>query len=359
TDGTAEAVRERHPEVRLLRSATNRGFTGGVRIGAETSESDLLILLNNDAVPQPGWLEALVRAIDGASGDVVAVGGKIVDDRGERADFVRGAMTFDGHGFQPGFRKRLAEVDEPAPGAEILFACGGNLIARREDFLRAGGFDDDYFAYLEDVDFGWRSWIAGERVLWEPGAVVRHRSSATSDRLGAFERGVLFERNALQTAVKNYGDELFPAAVGASFLAALHRVHRFVVDRNPGTARLRRPPLDEAPIEPPPSASLLARAARKLGLRIASRTPAIDDELTAMQFRAIEWFFRHADRIMAKRGEVQARRRRSDEEILAKFPALVVPTYHGDEELMASPLFEAFIARLPHRKATLGDMIER
>ena len=61
---------------------------------------------------------------------------------------------------------------------------------------------------LEDVDFGWRSWLAEQRVLYEPSAVVRHESSATSSRLGDFERGVLFERNALQTVLKNYEEDL-------------------------------------------------------------------------------------------------------------------------------------------------------
>ncbi|HEY0789040.1 MAG TPA: glycosyltransferase family 2 protein, partial [Thermoanaerobaculia bacterium] len=212
TDGTASAIRSRFPQVRLHAMWANRGFTGGVRLGVATSEADYAVLLNNDAIPEPEWLRELFEAIDAAPREVVAVGGQIVDPTGTLADFARGAMTFDGHAFQIGFRKNLDEVDVPPPGAEIFFACGGNMIVRREPFLAIGGFDDDYFAYLEDVDFGWRSWIAGYRTLWEPRARVRHRSSATSDRLGSHERGVLFERNALQTAVKNYEDGLMQKA---------------------------------------------------------------------------------------------------------------------------------------------------
>ena len=93
----------------------------------------------------------------------------------------------------------------------MLFACGGNLLVRRRSFLAVGGFDDEYFAYYEDVDLGWRLWAAGWRVLFEPRAVARHRSNASSDRLGLYRRGFLFERNALCTAYKNLDDEMFGA----------------------------------------------------------------------------------------------------------------------------------------------------
>ncbi len=358
TDGTREAIRSRFPQVRLHEMWSNRGFTGGVRMGVATSEADYAILLNNDAIPEPEWLRELFESIHAAPPDVVSVGGEIVDPTGTLVDFAQGAMTFDGHAFQIGFRKGRDEVTIPPPGAEILFACGGNMIVRRELFLAIGGFDDDYFAYLEDVDFGWRSWIGGYRALFEPRARVRHRSSATSDRLGSHERGVLFERNALQTAIKNFEEGMMQKALASVFLTALHRTHRYTVDRN-AAERLRRPPLDEAPIEPPPGHGLVARALRKLGLRSAARSSVLDDELTAMQFRALEWFFRNEARIMAKRAAVQSMRRRSDQEILEKFPLLVVPTYPGDEALMSSALFREMMRGMPHIVSRLDDIMRR
>ena len=215
TDGSIGAIASRHPAVRLLPLGANHGFTGGVAAGLARSQARNVVFLNNDAVPEPGWLKALVDAIEGAPDDVMSIGGKIVDPTGQLIDFIGGALTFDGHAFQNGFRYPLASREEPRTGAEILFACGGNMISRREPLVALGGFDDDYFAYLEDVDFGWRSWLAGFRVLFEPRAVVRHKSSATSQRLGDFERGVLFERNALQTALKNY--EALHDAAGSLF----------------------------------------------------------------------------------------------------------------------------------------------
>ncbi len=122
-------------------------------------------------------------ALRSAPDDVAAVSGKIVDWDGERLDFGRGVMTFDGHAFQLDFRRPLARARVPKAGDELLFACGGNLLVRRRSFLAAGGFDESYFAYLEDVDLGWRLWSGGERVICRAGGggpppVERHERPA-------------------------------------------------------------------------------------------------------------------------------------------------------------------------------------
>jgi GT2 family glycosyltransferase len=342
TDGSIAAITARHPKARFLPLGKNRGFTGGIAAALARSTARNVVFLNNDAVPERGWLAALTRAMDGAPEDVVSVGGRIVDLAGERIDFIGGVLTFDGHAFQEGFRMPLGAREEPAAGADILFACGGNMISRREALERLGGFDDDYFAYLEDVDFGWRTWIAGSRATYEPGAVVRHASSATSNRLGDFERGVLFERNALQTAFKNYED--LRETAGAVLLTYLHRLHHYATTRNDDASELTREALTPQP-------------ARKRGLRRRRTLAKLDDPLTTMQFRALDWIFRNETRLAEKRSRVQALRRRSDREIFERFPLHVVPTYPGDEPLMRGPLFELLRPRLATSARKLGDII--
>ena len=304
------------------------------------------MFLNNDAIVEPGWLSALVTALDEADDDVIAVGGKIVDPTGTLIDFIGGAMTFDGHAFQDGFRHALGSRPEPQPGAELLFPCGGNMIVRRDAFMESGGFDDDYFAYLEDVDFGWRSWIAGKRVLYEPNAVARHASAATSKRLGDFERGVLFERNALQTVLKNYEEATLREVAGAVFYTYLHRLHHYATERNKDSTELTR--------------AAMTPAKKGVRSRFSRRRPlaTIDDPLTAMQFRAFEWIVAHTARIAQKRDAVQRRRARSDREILERFPLNVVPTYPGDAELMKSDLFRLLLPRLPLVERALADIIK-
>ena len=344
TDGSIGAIASRYPNVRLLPLGDNHGFTGGIAAALARSPARNVIFLNNDAVPEDGWLAALVDAIDSAPDDVVSVGGKIVDPTGELIDFIGGALTFDGHAFQDGFRYPLASRDDPPAGSELLFACGGNMISRREPLLTLGGFDDDYFAYLEDVDFGWRTWIAGSRVTYEPRAVVRHKSSATSQRLGDFERGVLFERNALQTALKNFESVQDVSAALFTFFA---RLHYYTTARNGNAGELTREPFSKASNR----RGLAGRIRRKL---FGSKPlVTIDDPLTTMQFRAFEWVIAHGDRIAAKRANVQKLRR----EIFERFPLLIVPTYPGDEALMRGALFDLLRPSLPAIDRTLSDIM--
>jgi GT2 family glycosyltransferase len=354
TDGSIAAVTSKFPDARFIPLGTNRGFTGGLAAALATSRAHNVVFLNNDAVPEPGWLAAITNAIDHAPDDVVSVGGRIISLDGRQIDFIGGAMTFDGHAFQDGFRMPLGSRPEPAAGAEILFACGGNMISRRERLLDLGGFDDDYFAYLEDVDFGWRTWIAGGRALFEPHATVRHASSATSNRLGDFERGILFERNALQTAIKNF--ENLQENAASILLTYLHRLHHYATTRNPNARELTRE-LGSPSTLPPRERGLRGRVKRKV--RGTPPLASIDDPLTAMQFRAFDWILRNEAKLAEKRTRVQSMRKRSDREIFERFPLLIVPTYPGDETLMATSLFRILRGDLPSVERTLGDIIAR
>jgi GT2 family glycosyltransferase len=353
TDGSATAIASRFPHAKLFALRENRGFTGGLAVAVAGSSARNIVFLNNDAIPEPRWLASLVQAIDGAPEDVVSIGGKIVDLERKSIDFIGGVITFDGHALQNGFRYPLGSREEPAAGGEILFACGGNMISRREKLLALGGFDDDYFAYLEDVDFGWRTWLSGGRALYEPRAVVRHVSSMTSNRLGDFERGVLFERNALQTAIKNFEDLRTSGA--AVFFTYLHRLHHYAATRNPRAGELTRGAFNGAPhVDAKPS--LLRRIKRRLfGARPLA---GIDDPLTTMQFRALDWIVKHEDALAKKRESVQRMRRRADAEIFAQFPLHIVPTYPGDDVLMQSALFRFLRPDLPAVDRTLGDIIQ-
>lgn len=397
TDGTAEWLRKTSPpRVRLIRSDVNLGFCGGNnRLAREAEDADALALLNNDTRPEPGWLAALVDALRSAPDDVAAVSGKIVDWGAERLDFGRGVMTFDGHAFQLDFRKPLGRARVPKAGEELLFACGGNLLIRRRSFLAAGGFDESYFAYLEDVDLGWRLWSGGERVLFAPDAVVRHRSSATSDLLGLYNRGFLFERNAFLTAYKNYEAGVWERIMPALMLTLMSRTERLLLDSNPGTGTLRIDPYAgwiantgnrPAPPTPPPPArvpittrnillKMKEHGPRKFLTKVAERiqaarstpppsppvqdAPCLTDERTIAQFRALHWLLGHLDDAAERRAEVQRRRRRPDREIFERFPLYLVPTYPGDEALFASPGFEAWLPRdLPMVRTELAKVME-
>jgi hypothetical protein len=385
----------------VVASAANLGFAGGNRRLVEEATGDAIAFLNNDTRVSPGWLAALHAALAAAPDDVAAVSGLAVDWEGERLDFGRGVMTFDGHGFQLDHRRPLARARRPEAGAELLFPSGGNMMIWRDALEAVGGFDEDYFAYLEDVDLGWRLWSAGYRVLHAPGACTYHRGSATSDLLGLGHRGFLFERNAFLTAYKNYEAGMWESMMPAVLLTLLSRVETLTVENNAGGDLLTVDPYagsiantaapgavapspgnaragGEAPSPPrgtdrgawpaPPrggARELASRALRRIAGRSsgppsagAAHRAVLDDERTLAHHRAVWSLLGGLDRAAVKRERVQELRRRGDAEIFARFPLYVVPTYPGDAALFGSPGFRAWLpADVPIVESTLGEVM--
>lgn len=394
--------------VKLLESKENLGFCGGNNLAVEDSTADAVVLLNNDTAPYEDWLACLVSALQQAPADVAAVSGKLVDWEGQRVDFVEGVLTFDGHAFQRGFRKPLSSWQGPASGAELLFACGGNMIIRRSSFVAAGLFDPAYFAYLEDVDLGWRLWSGGERVLLCNEAVARHRSMATSDQLGQDRRGFLFERNAFLTVFKNYDEEFFHKVMPAVLSTLLARTRTLMAENNEGGELLRLDPYGQPSsrlaevaageqVSPAPTPTFfqkwrgwgtkefarrgVRRFRRRLARRIApgpdpgsakqgsgepNLTEAVkpagvflDDPRTLAQLQAIHHLLENLDTATLQRQRVQERRKRSDREIFEKFPLALVPTYPGDEKLFADSGFRTLLPEsVPLVEWTLADLME-
>jgi N-acetylglucosaminyl-diphospho-decaprenol L-rhamnosyltransferase len=228
TDGTAELVVRSHPEVRLVRSTTNRGFAGGNNLVLDDVASPYVILLNNDAVPEPGFVATLVRDLAARSPRVAALTATILladrfrlacpDDPktsiivGPDGCYLRddlGPITLvnstgnevrrDGYGVDRGW---LADAAGHRPGADVFGFCGAAAILRTSALRDVGTFDDDFFLYYEDTDLSWRLRLAGYTVRHCPDAVVRHRHAASSSEgseLFRFHDG----RNRLLMLVKN------------------------------------------------------------------------------------------------------------------------------------------------------------
>ncbi len=378
TDGTVGWVRERYPQIEILEGARNLGFAAANNRLAERAESDLLVLVNNDMRPRPDWLAALVDAYAAAAPEVTAISGLIVDWDERHLDFGRGIRTFDGHAFQLDARRPLDRARIPQSGELVPFACGGNMLIERRAFLEAGAFDASFFAYLEDVDLGWRLWAGGERAQFCREAVVAHRASATSERLGVFHRGFLFERNALLTAYKNYDRELWPKLMPAVLLTFLARVETLLVEGNPSAGLLRRDPVGGAPAGAAevakarmstggaPEGDLLAkwrrhgsremaRRARRKVAREARRLFAdrtgervdLDHPQAIAHLRALSLFRATLDQAAGRRAEALARRRVPDRELVERFPLYLVATYPGDERLFSSAGFASFLPESP------------
>jgi GT2 family glycosyltransferase len=350
-----DRVRARHPSVRRIPSATNVGFASGCRLGVEAASAPTVVFVNDDAVVEPDAPRRLVEALAGADAEVVAAGGRLTDRAGARNDFSDGFLTFDGHAFASEVGRPVAQLPEARPGEDRLFACGGLMAVRREDFLSSGGFDDDYFAYLEDVDFGWRQWIFGRRIVAEPRAVARHRGGATGEALGVFSRGYLFEKNAFATVYKNLDAAWFRDLMPAVVMTFVNRVAEMLLARNPGATELDRDPYAE---RRPSASAAFVRSLFGIGDDPAARV-TVEDPLTLAQLRALAWIHRRQPALAEKRRTVQAGRRRADAEIFERFPMRLVPTYPGDDRLTTA-FFAPFLASAPPLvRTTLAEIFEK
>jgi GT2 family glycosyltransferase/glycosyltransferase involved in cell wall biosynthesis len=221
-DGSLELMAESFPSVKVLTNAGNVGFAPAVNQGAAAASGRYLVLINNDAYADPGYLKALVEAVDAnRERGVVCAGAQMLDWYGRQIDFVGGGVNFYGMGNQ--FFHQLPVGALTVGAHELLFACGGAMLVDRQVFLRLGGFDESFFAYFEDVDFGWRLWVYGYRVLFVPEAIVHHRLHATSSTMHSYQLNTLFERNALITIIKNYEDANLYQVLGPALLLLIKR----------------------------------------------------------------------------------------------------------------------------------------
>lgn len=219
-DGSVDALAGRFPTTRFVELDRNQGFAGGCNRGAQVARGDYLAFLNNDARPDPRWIRA---AIDVFLRDrsIACVASKILDWDGNTVDFVDAGVAFYGHGFKLG----AGDPDDHTHDLEqdVPFASGAAMIVRADEFRDAGGFDERYFLFFEDVDLGWRLWLLGHRVRYVPASLAYHRHHATMDRFGAWHEQYLLERNALYTIFKNYDDENLRRALPAAMALAVRR----------------------------------------------------------------------------------------------------------------------------------------
>lgn len=176
-DGSQEYIRTDWPMVTGLFLGRNTGFTGANNAGAAVSDSEFIVLLNNDTRVSQGWLESLLAPMDDPS--VGAVSSSMRRMGGlDTMDSAGGGMDHLGYTFDLG---RGEPARRWADAAEIMAPCGGAMALRRsalED--RKTVFWDKLFLYNEDTDLGFRLWKNGFRVVYEPSAVVEHAMSATA-----------------------------------------------------------------------------------------------------------------------------------------------------------------------------------
>ena len=207
TDGSVSFIQENYPEVTIIELNENKGFSAAVNRGILASDKEWVLLLNNDVEVADDCLHALAQIcnqdleyhffalkmldfherskIDGA-GDCVMRGG---------VGYRLGTMEYD---------REIYSIKR-----DVFGACAGAALYRRSIFTDVGFFDEDFFAYLEDVDFNLRAVKAGKRCCYLPDARIYHIGSAsTGSKVNSFTVR-LSTRNNIFVVLKNFGPVLF------------------------------------------------------------------------------------------------------------------------------------------------------
>lgn len=200
TDGSRQIVQEKFPQIELVCLEKNYGFSRAVNVGISGSKTRYVILLNNDTQVQPGFVRALEQPLErhpevfSGSAQMRNMNvPELIDDAGDYYCALGWAFAY-------GKDKPVGDYQHKR---RIFAACGGAAIYRRKVFDEIGCMDEEHFAYLEDIDLGFRARINGYDNLYIPGAVVYHAGSgASGSRYNEF-KVALTSKNSVYLVYKN------------------------------------------------------------------------------------------------------------------------------------------------------------
>ncbi len=199
-DGSLQILQKEYPEARVIALEENTGFCHAVNLGIQESKTPYVILLNNDTIVKPDFVAALVRAIEEQE-DIFSVSAQMLSMEDENIlDGAGDGYNILGWAYARG---KGMPADKYSKKTEVFSACGGAAIYRKCIMEQIGYFDENHFAYLEDVDIGYRARIYGYRNIYDPAAKVIHAGSAVSgSRYNEFKTKLASANNAY-VVVKN------------------------------------------------------------------------------------------------------------------------------------------------------------
>jgi GT2 family glycosyltransferase len=229
TDGSVEFIRKEYPSVKIIQNDQNYGFTGGYNKVLEHVDADYFILLNSDVEVSPDWIAPVIDLME-SDPMIAAAAPKILafnqKDHFEHAGAAGGYIDKYGYPFCQG--RMFYEIEEDRgqyqQSHEIFWATGAALFIKKHCWEEAGGFDDRFFAHMEEIDLCWRLKNMGYKVMYCAESEVFHLGGGTLNAENPFKTFLNFRNNLLllQNNLPFWRAMLtISARIGMDFLALL------------------------------------------------------------------------------------------------------------------------------------------
>jgi GT2 family glycosyltransferase len=199
-DDSMSFVKEKFPDVKLVLNEKNLGFGGGNNVGIQASRGKYIMMLNNDTRLDPKCIEELKGSLEKDRGYGACASKILLEDEDNLIDAAGIVVCPDGLSIGRGRLEKGSTYDEEM---EVFFASDCACLYRREMLEDIGLYDEDFFAYADETDMGWRAQLAGWRCIYNPKAVVYHFHSASSGSYSPF-KAYLVERNRIWVAIKSF-----------------------------------------------------------------------------------------------------------------------------------------------------------
>ncbi len=198
-DGSVEFVKNDYSEVEIVALKENTGFSKAVNIGIKKARGIYIALLNNDTEAHPDWLRNLKSASKKYPQYYFFASKILCFDKRDTIDSAGDGIYINGRAYRRGhYQKDSPEFNKEQ---EVFGVCGAAAFYRKELFDKVGYFDEDFFAFYEDVDLNFRAQLAGFKCLYIPSAVVYHIGHGSSK--DNFWVAFLCRRNEIFTLIKN------------------------------------------------------------------------------------------------------------------------------------------------------------
>jgi len=226
TDDSVTLIERDYPDVRVIVNRRNAGFVVSCNTAVDASDGRIIVLLNNDTEPEPTWLAQLALGFCNHPQAAAITSKILLFDERNRIHTTGDMMGADGLPHNRGvWELDQGQFDEQT---DVFSGCGGATAYRRDVWQALGGFDEDFWMYLEDVDLGFRARLMGWQVVYAPEARVYHHLSASGgDTLSSYYVG----RNTIWMLVKNMPDALLrenlSTILGAQVAIAVDALRNF------------------------------------------------------------------------------------------------------------------------------------